>query len=589
MRVYGRGARRPGIGVCIMEKKDAFVWETHGIHAGTITGPIKHGIDDVDKAIERAIELGHPSVCFIIHTPRLTTFRYQTEESLGLKFIRGDSAFAGYVPLMEDYRKRYADRIDVRFGIELEWQGLGLGVTWSRAKIEQALGVDFIVGSVHFSKDHIAYDGSKDEARRLLELCGGGYAYWDRYLTEVLTMLDSWGPFIHVLGHLDLPKLNMAAPAAILDPNRGAGPLARKLHTILWKLVDMGIALDVNMSGEVKGCGAYPNPGILTLARELGVSICLGTDTHSLADIGRMHERALAYVSDLGFTQYLSFRGGRPQMHLVDNRDAPGVLEFERTLNAGLSIIAQMDNPDRRKVNYREVSMELGEGFSAFRPALHNRFPLGDGGTICLRKDGHSVLVGLETPRFPESFSGIYFKHRNKPGILALLVSILASEGINLDTAYLFNDEEGEGEAYFAVSAPDSERIAAACEFALGTNSESFLKIIPNYSGPLPSIRKSLYYIHALDDVELEMAPSSQMIYSVHEDKPGILFVLLAALAARGVNVLDLRLMQRPGYGHALLAVRGTPLAVQLALHSIRSEFINLSYLTLEDDELGRQ
>jgi hypothetical protein len=79
------------------------------------------------------------------------------------------------------------------------------------------------------------------------------------------------------------------------------------------------------------------------------------------------------------------------------------------------------------------------------------------------------------------------------------------------------------------------------------------------------------------------------MIYSVHEDKPGILFVLLAALAARGVNVLDLRLMQRPGYGHALLAVRGTPLAVQLALHSIRSEFINLSYLTLEDDELGRQ
>lgn len=571
-----------------MEAKKPFVWETHGIHAGTITGPIKHGVDDIDKAIEKAISLGHPSICFIIHTPRLTTFRYQTEASLGLKFIRGDSAFAHYVPLMEGYRERYADRIDVRFGIELEWQGLGLGVTWSRAKIEQALGVDFIVGSVHFSSERIAYDGSKEEARSLLERCGDSHTYWDRYLNEVLTMLDAWGPFIHVLGHLDLPKLNVAAPAAILDPNRGAGPLARKLHTILWKLVDMGIALDVNMSGETKGCGAYPNAGILSLARELGVSVCLGTDTHTLEDIGRLHGRALKYVESLGFTQYLSFRRGRPQVHLIEKRETRELLEFERTLNAGLSLIAQMDNPSRSKVDYSDVSMELGEGFSAFRGALKNRFPLGDGRTICLRKDGHSVLVGLEAPAFPRTFSGIYFRHRNKPGIIALLVSVLASEGINLDTAYLFLDENEEGEAYIAVSGRDADGIAGACEFARNTNSESFLALVPDYSGPLPAMRKAPYYIHALDDVELEMAPSAHMIYSVHEDKPGILFVLLAALAARGINVLDLRLTQRPGVGHALLAVRGSPTDIRLALHSVRPEFKNLSHLTLGDDELGR-
>jgi len=571
-----------------MEKKDAFIWETHGIHAGTMTGPVKHGIDDMDKAIERAIALGHPSVCFIIHTPRLTTFRYGAEESLNLKFIRGDSAFAEYVSLMECYRERYASCIDVGFGIELEWQGLGLGVTWSRAKIEQALGVDFILGSIHFAQEKIAYDGSTDEARSLLALRGDSQVYWDRYLDEMLTMLDTWGPFIHVLGHLDLPKLNTAAPAAILDPNRSGGSLARKLHTILWKLVDRGIALDVNMSGEAKGCGAYPNPGILTLARELGVSISLGTDTHALDDIGRLHAPALEYVSGLGFTQYLSFRGGRPKVHIIEKSEDSEAQGFEHTLNAGLSLIAQMDNPGRLKVNYRDISIELGEGFSAFRYALHNRFPLGDGRTICLRKDGHSVLVGREAPRFPKSFSGIYFKHRNKPGILALLVSVLASEGINLDTAYLFNDEDGEGEAYIAVSGRDPEGVRSACEFALGTNADSFLELTPNYSGKLPAIRSAPHYIHALDDVELEMAPASRMIYSIHEDKPGILFVLLAALAARGVNVLDLRLTQRPGRGYALLAVNGESMAIQTALYSIRSEFINLSYLAFADDELGR-
>ena len=56
--------------------------------------------------------------------------------------------------------------------------GLGLGVVWSRAKIEQALGVDFVIGSIHFAGECIAYDGSKEEAEELLALRGSREAYW---------------------------------------------------------------------------------------------------------------------------------------------------------------------------------------------------------------------------------------------------------------------------------------------------------------------------------------------------------------------------------------------------------------------------
>lgn len=567
-----------------------FVWETHGIHAGTIVGPIKHGIDDIDGAIERAVALGHPAITFIIHTPRLTTFRYETEERLGLKFIRGDSAFADYVGLMRGYKARYADRIAVRYGIELEWQGLGLGLTWSRAKIEQMLGVDFIVGSVHFSAERIPYDGSKEEAERLLKLRGSPEAYWEGYLDEVLTMLDAWGEHIHALGHLDLPKLHVPAPEEARDPMRGSGPLARKLRTILWKLFDKGIALDVNLSGEAKGCGIYPSEGILRMAREVGVPICVGTDCHALDDIGRLYPRGVEYLRALGFSRYLSFRGGRPQAHILGGSEDRERSGFEEVLNSGYSLIAQLDNPSRRKVDYQDISVGLGEGYSAFREALGSRVPAGGGASILLRKDGHSLLLGREAPEPPDFFSGIYFKHRDRPGILALLVSVLASEGVNIDSAYLFNKGDGVGEAYIAVSGCSQERVENACEFALGTNAESFIELIPDYAGSIPSYKAAPFYVHAIDDVELAMPPAAQMVHSVHEDRPGMLFVLLAALAARGVNVYDLRLTQRPGMGHALLAVRGESLAVQLALASIRPEFRHLSYLSLEPEEVeGRE
>ena len=546
-----------------------FIWETHGIHAGTVVGPIKHGIDDIDGAIERAIGLGHPAITFIIHTPRLTTFRYEAEEKLGLKFIRGDTAFADYVALMKSYKRRYAARIEVRYGIELEWQGLGLGLTWSRAKIEQMLGVDFIVGSVHFSAERIPYDGSKEEADRLLKLRGSPEAYWEGYFDEVLTMLDAWGEYIHAVGHLDLPKLHVLAPDDVREPMRGSGLLARKLRTILWKLSDKGIALDVNLSGDAKGCGIYPSEGILMMAREIGVPICVGTDCHALADIGRLYPRGVAYLEALGFSRYLSFRGGRPQVHIL-GREIPAKAETERSLfepvlNAGYSLIAQLDNPGRRKVDYQDISIGLGEKYAGFREALGSRVPAGEGASILLRKDGHSLLLGREAPESPDFFSGIYFKHRDEPGTLALLVSVLASEGVNIDSAYLFNKGDGVGEAYIAVSGCSQERVENACEFALGTNAKSFLELIPDYAGCIPSPKASSFYIHAIDDVELAMPPAAQMVHSVHEDKPGMLFVLLAALAARDVNVFDLRLTQRPGIGHALLAVRGAPLSIQLA------------------------
>ena len=84
-----------------------FVWETHGIHTGTGSDHVKHGIDDLESVVRKAIELEYPCVTFIIHTPRLTGYRYSAEENTDIKFIRGDSAYFNYGKNIKALKRKY--------------------------------------------------------------------------------------------------------------------------------------------------------------------------------------------------------------------------------------------------------------------------------------------------------------------------------------------------------------------------------------------------------------------------------------------------------------------------------------------------
>ncbi len=84
---------------------------------------MRHGIDDLDGIVEQAFALGYPSLTFVIHTPRLTRFRYASERATDVKFIRGDASYFDFPQRMRSLRERAAGRIQVRYGVELEWLG----------------------------------------------------------------------------------------------------------------------------------------------------------------------------------------------------------------------------------------------------------------------------------------------------------------------------------------------------------------------------------------------------------------------------------------------------------------------------------
>jgi len=153
-----------------MRKLNEFIWETHGIHAGTEQDHVKHGIDKLEDIVDKAIEAGNPSITFIIHSPRLTNFRYTAERDTNVKFIRGNKSYLNYPKRIANLREKYEGQINIKYGIELEWMGPDLGLQWSRSKIFQAEDADYVIGSVHFAPEGLPYDGSKEEAFELLKL-----------------------------------------------------------------------------------------------------------------------------------------------------------------------------------------------------------------------------------------------------------------------------------------------------------------------------------------------------------------------------------------------------------------------------------
>lgn len=296
-----------------MDREKSFIYETHGIHIGTLGDHVKHGVDEVDTIIEKAISMGHPSITFIIHTPRLTKFRYASERATDIKFIRGDSAYFDYPNTIKELKKKYSGRIKIKYGVELEWMGTGLGLQWNRSKVLQAQKADFVIGSVHFSPEGIPYDGSKEEAEQLVKLRGGIENYWLSYIEEMIEMVDQSHDMINVVGHIDLPKLNVPMPKELLELDTSSNILARRMRTLIEMISDYNLAMDLNLAGLKKGCGIYPELEILERAVKLNIPLALGTDTHSVAEYGKCYKEGIEFAQKAEYKHYVSFAKGIPE------------------------------------------------------------------------------------------------------------------------------------------------------------------------------------------------------------------------------------------------------------------------------------
>jgi histidinol-phosphatase (PHP family) len=69
------------------------------------------------------------------------------------------------------------------------------------------------------------------------------------------------------------------------------------------------------------------------------------------------------------------------------------------------------------------------------------------------------------------------------------------------------------------------------------------------------------------------MALSDKMILTKHENAPGVLLILLSALASRHVNIIDLRLGKRNKTGYSALAVEGDSNEIRSLLGKLGEQY----------------
>lgn len=551
-----------------MRKYNNFIWETHGIHAGTEQDHVKHGIDKLDTIVEMAIEEGNPSITFVIHSPRLTGFRYAAEKRTDVKFIRGNKSYLNYPNRIDQLRDKYSDKIDIKYGVELEWMGSDLGVQWNRSKLFQALDADFVIGSVHFAPEGLPYDGSKEEALELLKIRGSLENYWSGYLDEMMEMIECSGNMIQIIGHLDLPKLNVDVPDAILNFETSSHPLANKFRTVLEIISDSNLALDVNMAGKVKGVGIYPSQNILKRAKALHIPVSVGTDTHHLKHYGLNYTESLEYIHQAGYENYVSYSKLIPEKRTIfDDHE----LKVKYTvLNTGIELLNQRLSSENRRII---PEFSFGGDYSEFLDIYENSIGMGDYNALRIRKGSKSITISNETPE-PDKLraKGLLSEHKDKPGVISSLFNSLASEGINVETAQLKSNDDGTAVAFLTLSGANGN-VKEAMEFIKGTDVDLFDKLTFGEDVEVPNYYRDGKYLLEVDGVELKLALTKKLILTKHNNNPGVLLILLSALASKNINIIDLRLGKRNKKGYSALAVEGDEHEISHLLEKLGPQF----------------
>jgi len=554
-----------------------FIWETHGVHAGTGKIHVKHGIDNLDEVIEAAIKKGFPGITFVIHSPRLTKIRYQSEKNMDIKFIRGDSAYFEFPHRMTELRTRYKDKIKIRYGIELEWMGSKLGMQWNRSKVLQAYGADFIIGSVHFSSEGIPYDGTEEEAQKLLDIRGGIENYWGGYIEEVIEMISSSWDMIHIIGHLDLPKLHVPIPGVLLDIENSSHFLPRRMRTLLEMISEYNFALDVNLAGLRKGCGIYPDSTLLKRAYQLGIPVAIGTDAHTVEELGIDYQAGIDYLTESNYKYYVSYSRGIPEKRpLINNENEDKKFQI---LNLAIEMLNTRFE-GRKRIGIPKFS--FGGEFRSLLDDFTDSVSLGEYNAIRVRKTDKSITIGDPPSHIREkNIKCIYSHHSDLPGTLSVLLNTLSSEEINIETAYLQSLHDGTATAYLTLTGEEKD-ILEAIDFVKGTAGDRFIRVEILDELDIPIQKHDSVYVLEVDGIDLPIPVSPQMVLTVHHNSPGTLLILLSALASRNINVNDLQLGKRGDKGYAILGVEGDSIIISGLLKQLGPQFYEISQLELE-------
>ena len=206
---------------------------------------------------------------------------------------RGGQSLEEYAGVV---RGAAAAGLPVRLGIEVDYFP---GAEGAIRRVLALAPFDYAIGSVHWigpwGFDLLGVAGLWD-GRDVDEMYRQYFALLCRAARTGLFQIMAHPDLIKVMGHRPSPALDTDALYEAAAAAFAAG----------------GAAVEVSTAGLRKPVGElYPVPAFLRACRRRGVPLSLASDAHQPEDVGLDFDQAVALARDCGYTEVLTFAGGR--------------------------------------------------------------------------------------------------------------------------------------------------------------------------------------------------------------------------------------------------------------------------------------
>lgn len=247
----------------------------------------------VRAMLDAALQKGMEAVCITDHIDE----DYPEDSTTGTNPFLFD--LDQYFQTLRGIKKEYADRLDLRIGVELGLQP-HLGKRYRR--ITEKYPFDFVIGSLHVIHGQDPYDGV------IFEGCSDAEVYREAF-QATLENLDQVADF-DVLGHIDYVVRYGRNQAREYSYQA----FSDEIDEILKKVIQMGKGIEMNMGGFKYGLGfCNPHPDVIRRYRELGGEIItVGADAHRPEHVAYDFEKAGDILKTCGFRYYAEYRNRKP-------------------------------------------------------------------------------------------------------------------------------------------------------------------------------------------------------------------------------------------------------------------------------------
>ena len=251
----------------------------------------------MEEMILKGIELGLDTMCFTEHND----FDYPVTEQdpAGIFEVNPDS----YLYDLVKYKEKYADKINILFGVEL---GLQSHLSKRNAAFAKAHEYDFIIASSHLCNGYDPFYPDFFEGKKLEE------AYREYYVS-ILDNIKVFSNF-DVYGHLDY--IFRYGPGR--DGSFSYGQYQDIIDKILDKLISDGKGIEFNTKTLAGSDENSPGIAILRRYKELGGEILtVGSDAHTPDRIAANYDTAVSFLTDCGFKYYTTFEKRSATFHKI--------------------------------------------------------------------------------------------------------------------------------------------------------------------------------------------------------------------------------------------------------------------------------